>query len=513
MIDALKRVKNQLNEFYQGLTKSQKIKIAISGLLIIVSMAALFYVISKPEYITLYKNLEPKEAGEITAKLNELSIPWKNDETGTKILVPKEYKNKAQMELAVEGLPTERFSYDDIFNSSSITTTNEERQKKYLIAQMNDLAKTIEEIDGIEKATVNLSVAEDSKFLLKDQESKASVFVELKPGKAISAEQVNGIVMLVANAVKDLKPENVSVIDNKGLLLNKKSDDGTFHASTQLNLQQQVQEELKSSLTQFLSTVYGPNNIAVMANVKLDFDSEVTDVQEFSPPIEGEDNGLVRSMTDLKEQVINQPQGNVPGSPENVGNVPEYQEAEGEVSRYDKANQTINYELNEIKKKIVKAQGQVKDITVAVLINKKALVDQELTEDHKEEIMDLVSACTGLDTKVVEVMATDFDTSKAEGFGTEKGKKGLLGDTPMWLIGVLIALALGGAGYGMYRFRQRRRETQESLEGTMTIPDETIEEIELEVSDKSNHKRQIEKFIDNNPEAAAQLLRTWLDED
>ena len=190
-------------------------------------------------------------------------------------------KNKAQMELAIEGIPAERFSYDDILKGSSITTTNEERKKRYLIAQMNDLAKTIEEIDGIRSATVNLSVSEDSNFLLKDQESKASVFIEVAPGKTISPEQVNGIVMLVANAVKDLDPANVSVIDNKGLVLNKKSEDGTFQATTQLNLQQQVQEELKGALTQFLSTVYGPNNVAVMVNVKLDFDSEVTDVQQF----------------------------------------------------------------------------------------------------------------------------------------------------------------------------------------------------------------------------------------
>ena len=125
-------------------------------------------------------------------------------------------------------------------------------------------------------------------------------------------------------------------------------------------MQQQVQEELKGALTQFLSTVYGPNNVAVMVNVKLDFDSEVTDVQQFSPPIEGETSGLIRSMTDLREQVINQPQGGVPGVEENDDDQdpPEYREADGGTSQYDKANQTINYELNEINKKIVKAQGK-----------------------------------------------------------------------------------------------------------------------------------------------------------
>ncbi|NMA66187.1 MAG: flagellar M-ring protein FliF, partial [Clostridiaceae bacterium] len=322
----------------------------------------------------------------------------------------------------------------------------------------------------------------------------------------------DGIVMLVANAVKDLDPSDVSVIDNKGLVLNKVQDDSTFSASTQLNLQQQVQGELKNTLTQFLSTVYGMDNVAVMVNVKLDFDSEVTDMQQFSPPIEGEESGLVRSMTDLKEQVINQPQGGVPGAQENIGNPPEYPEGEGDVSQYDKANQTINYELNEINKKIIKAQGQIKDITVAVLINQRALVNQDLTEDHKEEIINLVSACTGLDTKVVEVMASDFDTGKADELSDEKGIGSLLGDVPMWAIGVLIALALGSVGLVVYRIRERDKRSKMDPDDIGVIED-TVEEIDLEVGDKSNYKKQIERFVEKNPEAAAQLLRSWLDED
>ena len=153
------------------------------------------------------------------------------------------------------------------------------------------------------------------------------------------------------------------------------------------------------------------------------------------PPIEGDERA--NSKHDRFERASHQSAaGGVPGVEENDDDQdpPEYREADGGTSQYDKANQTINYELNEINKKIVKAQGQIKDITVAVLINQRALVDQELTEDHKQEIINLVSACTGLDTKVVEVMATDFDT-RIEDLSLE-GERGLLGDIPMWAIGI-----------------------------------------------------------------------------
>ena len=83
----------------------------------------------------------------------------------------------------------------------------------------------------------------------------------------------------------------------------------------------------------------------------------------------------------------------------------------------------------------------------------------------------------------------------------------------MWAIGVFIALALGAAGFGIYRFRQRRKEMEKELAAMAAIEEDTVEEIELEAGDKSNYKRQIERFIDKNPEAAAQLLRSWLNED
>ncbi|TCO79953.1 flagellar basal-body MS-ring/collar protein FliF [Marinisporobacter balticus] len=284
MGNTLEQMKEQLNEFYKKLDKKQKIKIGVSGLLIIISMALLLTFTSEPEYVTLFSELEPKNVGEITAKLDEMTIPWKNNETGTSILVPKEYKNKAQANLAVAGLPKGNFSYEQMLDNSSITMTNEERKKRFVIAQMNALARTIEEIDGIKKAMVNLTVAEDTNFLMNDQKSKASVFVEVESGKTLSKEQVDGVVMLVSNGVKSLEPENISVVDNRGQVLNKETDGNTFDASTQLGLQQQVKNELQESITQFLATVYGTGNVAVMVNVKLDFDSEITDMKEFAPP-------------------------------------------------------------------------------------------------------------------------------------------------------------------------------------------------------------------------------------
>ncbi|QZY56746.1 flagellar basal-body MS-ring/collar protein FliF [Crassaminicella profunda] len=515
MGNGLEHVKEQLNEFYKKLDKKQKIKIGVSGLLVIISMTLLFYFTSQPEYVTLFSDLTPKDVGEITAKLDEMTIPWKDNESNTTILVPKEYKNKAQAKLAVEGLPKESFSYEKMIDSSSLTMTNEERKKRYVIAQMNALAATIEEIDGIKNAMVNLSVADDTNFLLDKQKSKASVFVEIEQGKELSKEQVNGIAMLVANAVKDLDPENISIVDNRGQVLNKQKDDDTFDASTQLGLQKKVQSQIQESIKEFLSTSYGPGNVAVMVNVKLDFDSEVTDVKEFAPPIKDETNGLIRSMNEQNEHLTNGSDGGVPGTDSNSEDITQYVEDSGNGSKYDKANKTINYELNEINKKIVKAQGQVKDITVAVLINKQILPNGELTDEEEKKIKSIVSASAGLDTKVVEVMAKDFDTTIADEFASieENSQSGTFGNIPLWAIGILGALLIGACVYTVYRLRKRKAAMDIVLDEPVSTIEDELDEIQLEVNEKSSYKKQIDKFVDKNPEAVAQLLKTWLNED
>ncbi|MCT4618608.1 MAG: flagellar basal-body MS-ring/collar protein FliF [Marinisporobacter sp.] len=515
MGSGLEHIKEQLNQFYNKLDKKQKIKIGVSGLLVIISMTLLFYITSQPEYVTLFSDLTPKDVGEITAKLDEMAIPWKDNDAGTTILVQKEDKNKAQAKLAVAGLPKESFSYEKMIDSSSLTMTNEERKKRYIIAQMNALAATIEEIDGVKNALVNLSVADDTNFLIDKQKSKASVFVELKQGEELSKDQVDGIVMLVSNAVKDLDPENISVVDNRGQILNKEKDEDMFDASTQLGMQKQVQSQMQESIKEFLSTSYGAGNVAVMVNVKLDFDSEITDVKEFSPPIQDETNGLIRSMNEQNEKLTNGSDGGVPGTDSNSEDITQYVEESGNESKYDKANKTINYELNEINKKIVKAQGQVKDITVAVLINKQVLPDGELTDEEEKKIKSIVSASAGLDTKVVEVMAKDFDTTLAEQFASieENSQSGILGNIPLWSIGVLGVLLMGALVYTAYRLRKRKTEMDTVLEEPISTIEDELEEIDIEVNEKSGYKKQIDKFVDKNPEAVAQLLKTWLNED
>lgn len=514
MGDIFLNIKDGLGSFLGKYDKKQKIiMIAIAVLTIAMTTGAILYV-SRPEYVVLYKDLSLKESGEIVKNLDELSVKYKIKEEGT-ILVPKEEINKIKMDLSTKGLPAAKFSYEDILNKNNMFMSDDEKQKAFDYALQNQLASVIEEIPSVKKALVNLSIPQTSDFILEEnkQNAKASVFIEFKEGEALDKQSVDGIATLIANSVEGLDAKNVTIHDSKGRVLNQSDENESFASANQLELQNKVKKDVESSLVEFLSSVYGLGNVSVMASVKLNFDTDITESKEFKTPIEGEENGLVRSLQEENETVKDGQTGGVPGTDTNTEEITQYQQEENSESAYDKTNKTVNYELNEINRKVEKAKGQIEDITVAVMLNSKVLEGKELTDDKKKEIAKLVSSATGLDTKSVEVYAQSFNTDISDAL--KDGTKSNKGALPMWVIILLIvAILLPIVGVIIYMIIKRRKE-QEILAtepSSIEIPKEELEELELDIKE-SGYKKSIENLVSKNPEIVSQLLKSWLDEE
>jgi flagellar M-ring protein FliF len=244
-----------------------------------------------------------------------------------------------------------------------------------------------------------------------------------------------------------------------------------------------------------------------MVAVTLDFDSQVTSSKVYSVPIEGETNGLVRSMTEIQESTLNAGTSGVPGTDSNA-EATNYNEIDGAGTEYQKASKTINYEMNETLTTVEKAEGQIKDITISVIIDESNLVDETLTEEQKNEIQDLVSAAAGLDTRVVQVSGQTFSVVE-DPFADEMADAGI----PWWIFAVVAGVIVSAiAGAVIFMRRRAKAEEEERIMRELEEQRE-IEEIRLEEADQSSPKYQIEKFIETNPEVVAQLLRAWLNED
>ncbi|MBS4536056.1 flagellar M-ring protein FliF [Clostridium sp. D2Q-14] len=508
MVETIEKAKEQLLGFWKELEKKKKIRLIVGIFLILVVLTGLIYTFTKTEYVILYKDLPMKDAGTITERLDEMEVDWKFGESETTILVSKEYKNKAMLELASEGLPKEGYSVLDALNESDWTMTEYEKKERVRYADESQLAATISQIEGIAEANVIVDMPEDTAFMNDDEVATSSVFVTLDGDSSLKNDKVVAIKTLVSSSFKNMEKENVNVIDDTGRSYgDDERDMGEYDLTDQLSVKQGFESKLNNSIKKFLENLFGLGNVDVRASVDMNFDSEITNIVEFTPPLEDSTEGLVRSMEKIEEHTINGADGSVVGTEPNTEDTTDYATEDGNVSKYDKASEVINYELNEINREIKKAPGGIESVTVGILINNEA-IDGELTDDMRGEIEDLIHASTGINTEEVIVSTGDFNSIDDSDSDVDAEESSGI---PLWAY-ILIAVALlGGAGVIVYRRRKSNEEEDELLVDEYD-QDEYIEDIDFE-TEKSQYKSKIDDFVQKKPDAVAQLLRSWLNEE
>ncbi len=513
MEETLQKMRQQLIDFWNETERKRKIQMGLVALLVIIIVSVFTIKMTSTKYEVLYGDLSLQDMGEITTRLDEMNVNWKSGEDQSSILVPKEDKSKIKIELATYGLPKDGYSFMDAFDDSGWTMTDYDKKQRMKQALQSELASTISDMDGIHSAKVYIEEKEMTNFVLDndDRKSTASVFIVKDNSRGLSANKVDAIKHLVAGAVS-MDPENVTITDEEGRLLNDHNEDD-FMAVDHFTMKQSLELRINDSIRKFLSNVYGNENVDVMSSVKINMDSEKTTIVEFAPPIEGEEEGLIRSLEEAEEHMVGGIEGGVPGTETNVE---DYTMLEDGTSRYDKVSRIINNELNEINKEIRSAPGQVESITVAVLINSDSLVDGEMTPEKEKEIGELIFAATGLDTKQVEVRSEKFNRESLD--REDLPSEGINWMLLAGLIGIIIII---GLAIFLYLKRKAEREEEERLREKEELERLLLEKSTSEVdeiddlnfeAEESKMKSQIDKFIDEKPESVAQLLRSWLNE-
>jgi flagellar M-ring protein FliF len=518
--DLIERIKNQLNSFWQGTEKRKKIAI-ISGLIIaLVGISSAIFFLTRTEYVVLYDNLSLKEAGAITESLDEQGILWKEGKDGTEISVPVNMKDKAKIDLAMEGLPEERYNFDKAFQDMDWTTTEYDKKQKLKYALENSLSQDIASMDGIEKAEVRLTVPEESGYVIKnDSKPTGSVYLTIDKNTGIKQSAITGIQHLVANAVTGMNAADVSIVGNNGELLSEQENNSEeVDMSKKVLAQQAMQDKLDNSIRGFLENAFGRGKVDVRTSVKMNFDSELENITEFESPFEGGEEGIARSVEEMEESSTNTTEGEVPGVEPNAEDQPaDFVEVEGQNQEHNKSEKVTNYEINERNRQIKKEPGQIESVTVAVLIDEKT-IGEGLTDDKREEISNLIYAATGIRTEQVEVSAMAFGPEEE----TKDDAEAAAG-VPVWVFALVGAgvLAIGAIAFILYRRKKKKEEEALALEEAKRMElearvDETMDYMEDDIEfgvEKSRQKEQIGKFIDQKPEIIAQLLRTWINEE
>jgi flagellar M-ring protein FliF len=237
-----------------------------------------------PDMRVLYQDLAPEEAAQITEIISEKAIAYELRNGGTSIYVPKESVYQLRLDMAKEGLPSGDQGGYKIFDNEKIGVSPFVQGVNLKRALQDELAKSIQMIDGVEHARIHIVRSEQTLLASEAGKTTASVVLRLKPGYRLSGSNIAAITHLVSGSVEGLTAESVTVIDSQGRLLSGQSDPTTAGgAGTVQDYRERVEQTLEDKVEQMLTTVLGPGRAKVRIHAVLDMNSVSTITEKYEP--------------------------------------------------------------------------------------------------------------------------------------------------------------------------------------------------------------------------------------
>ncbi|MDR0356709.1 MAG: flagellar M-ring protein FliF [Deltaproteobacteria bacterium] len=346
-------------------------KLIFAGLaLLLVTAALLFFLFSGggTTYEVLYTGLTPEDAGAITTELKSQNVDYRLAGNGSIIELPTGKVQDVRLDLAMKGLPSKSGVGFELFDERKLGTTDMEQKIKLQRAVTGELERTIMRFPEVSDARIHLTVPRETLFIEDQKEPTASVVLTLRPGAEMSKPMLLGLVHLLTSAVDGLVPENVSVIDTEGgLLWSKDSLKPGLLNDDQLKQKRAFERDMAARINAMLERVLGPYKATTQVNVELDLKEVVTNEDIYDP-----ERTAVRSEQRIQErsQGPGRAYAGVPNATYELGTANRQNSGQdGNQETYSRTEETTNYEVTTIKRQTLASSGDLKKVTVAVLVD------------------------------------------------------------------------------------------------------------------------------------------------
>lgn len=539
----------QVREKWSELSLNRKVLFSAIALIIILAIGFLILQgnSSSPQEV-LYSGLTEKDAGAVTTKLDELKVAYDTEITdeGTAIYVDPTVKDSTRLKLAEENLPSGEAGFE-LFSTTNFGETETDKEVKYQRALQGELARTIQSLDKIKAAKVNLALPDETLFSDKEEDPKASVVINTKEDEHLTPKEVRAITNLVANSVDKLKPENVVIVDQDGNLISEdlpEGDNGQQSVSeivrTQLAMKKQFEKDKQEQIQSMLDKALGKNNSVVRVNAELNFN----DKESYDEKYTHDPDGPFVVSENIKKESGTETKTNNAAVPGTDTNIPQYTQTDngGGTSTYDKSEKTRNYDLNKTETVTDYQIGDVKYdyLTVSVFVNNAAVKNANLGDSQakkEDKVRTMVATACGLrenrgDETVrladnISVAFIDFYTEPAPEAAPQNAFQKVMSSAwAPWLL-ILLILAIIVLVWLLKQRRDKQQAAEElaayeqaQAEGFEGLAEEEIplseiieRELTPEEKERQRIRQEIDKLIEDNPENAAQVLKTWLVED
>lgn len=521
MAEQIKNIWISIKEFWNKQSSKNK-KFAIGGFIALVLGALIItLILNKQDYVVLFSEIDEEETVEVMQQLQESNVNYKYENDGT-ILIPAEQENKLRMQLAQSGHPRTGTNYDVFTQNIDFMTTDYEKRKYEVFQLQERLQDSIETIDGVKEAIVTINIPEQKNFAWETNKAKssASVKVNLDRGYSLSNSQTNGIMQLVTKSIEGLNEENVAIIDTEGnSLVSSTEMQQTNIIKLKLEIEKEFEQETIKDVTDFLAKIYGPENIQVSAKSIINFDKKISELLQYMPDDETKKGVPSTTQNDREITGPGETVGGVAGAETNA-EVPTYPGVviEGE-NIYFKDSNSINYLVSQLKEQIEQSPGQIEGLTVAAVINKASMRDEEI-----QEVKELIAFSLGIgtenvalhnmifynpDSPAIPVIADDPNASNAIPPIRELLIYGGIGLGVLAILIFIISILLGR------RKKKKGQKNPKDINSEVAVTDkyswtDIHEELKVQETPEQAIKKQLKEFTATNPEIAAQLIRTWL---
>lgn len=549
----MNQVREKLNAFWKKTkegTRKVSIKVyIIAAVVLVVTAAAIAYFLNSRPYATLVTDISPTEASTVLNLLGEWGMTDYKVENNDTILVPESQVEALKVRLLMENVSMTGHYYSSYFDNISSISTEAERNNAMLIDTAEHLRATIRNMENVREAEVIINPGEDQSYILAQNRkinASASVQVTMKPGTKLTTTQASAIQNLVKNAIAGLEIDNISLMDTIG----NSYSGGELGADTdatalKLQLEEETSNRIRTQVVNSLKDMYGEDNFSVAVNCVVEVGNVTEDqtlywLPEYAENGETGGRGIIGSRlwqwsyVRNGEETVGGPVGTQTNSvlpdtdfPEYVENIPPLDGTEDEAS----ASGQTDYQTNTSQKHIIRTAGYLTDCSIAVTINSDVAgnVDVETIRQH-------TARAAGIVGPIDEETGQEYLADKISVLAQPFYRAPIVPPEPVLIFGFLEPWILVAAGAGLLLFiiilttiillvrrRRKRKLAEEEAENEGSDIDALLAAAGLNQaapagadvmtmqSERSMELRKdIRQFASDNPEIAAQMIRSWL---
>lgn len=394
----------------------QRMALAGGAVALLAGLIGLYVWLGRPEYRVLYSNLGPEDASHVVKALQTDKVPYQLADNGATIMVPREVVYDQRIKIAGEGGLVGQGIGFEIFDKVKVGQTDFVQKINYTRALQGELARTISEFPSVESARVHLVIPQRSLFVEERQAPSASVVLKLtRPNVKPDQKETNAILNMMLMAVEGLDKGHISITDNGGKVLYQPEEDSLAGASsTQMEHRLQVQRNLERRIEEMLQPLFGPGRVIAKVNADMDF-SQKTIRREFFDP----EKTAVRS--EQRSEESQQGRANLEAGAPDVNFRGDGVTGSVSDQNGSRETRTTNYEINREEQQIVANVGDLRRLTVAVIIDgtyekvNGAWSFMPRGQEELERVRQLVSNAVGLDKArgdALEVSSAPFTDSE-----------------------------------------------------------------------------------------------------